>query len=106
MPKRALAEQPTLAEFQAFIAALVEEKGWTKDPDEIFVLLNEEVGEVAKELRHSWKKGMDGVRPAAASELADVFMYLIDLANAFGVDLEKAVRDKVAYNDTRKEFGH
>lgn len=103
--KQRLSEKPTLAEFQTFIAELVEEKGWSKDPNEIFVLLNEEVGELAKELRRSWKKGMDGVRPQAAAELADVFMYLADLANAFGVDLEQAVRDKVAFNETRKEYG-
>ena len=106
MSRRPLSEEPTLAEFQAFIAALVEEKGWTKDPNEIFVLLTEEVGEVAKEVRHSWKRGADEVRPAVAAELADVFMYLADLANAYGVDLEKAVREKVAFNDTRKVFGH
>ncbi|MEY4745011.1 MAG: hypothetical protein RL272_956 [Candidatus Parcubacteria bacterium] len=103
---RPLGEKPTLADHQAFIAALVAEKGWTADPDKIFVLLSEEVGELAKELRRSWKRGMDGVRPEAASELADVFMYLVDLANAFGVDLEQAVREKIAYNDARKEFGH
>lgn len=103
---RPLPDKPTLAEFQAFVAALVEEKGWTKDPDEIFVLLTEEVGEVAKEVRRSWKRGAEGVRPEIAAELADVLMYVADLANAYGVDLETAVRDKVAFNETRKVFGH
>lgn len=103
--KTRLSEKPTLGEFQSFIAALVAEKGWSKDPNEVFVLLNEEVGELAKELRRSWKKGMDEVRPQAAAELADVFLYVADLANLLGVDLEQALRDKIAFNETRKEFG-
>lgn len=106
MPQRPLGEKPTLAELQSFVAALVAEKGWSKDPNEILILLTEEVGEVAKEVRHSWKRGHDAVRPAIGAEMADVLMYLLDLANTYGVDLEQAMRDKVAVNDTRTEFGH
>lgn len=106
MSRTPLPEKPTLADFQSFIAEIVDEKGWTRDPDELFVLMNEEIGEFARHLRHSWKKGIPAVHEGASSEMADMFMYLVDLANAFGIDLEKAVRDKVAYNDTRKDFGH
>ena len=100
-----LSDKVTLPELQMFIAALVERKGWSKDPNEIFVLLTEEVGEVAKEIRRTWKKGADEVRPALAAELADVLFYVADLANIHGIDLAQAVRDKVAFNETRTHFG-
>lgn len=106
MTRTPLPEKPTLPEVQAFVAALVEEKGWSKDRNEMFVLLTEEVGELAKEVRKAWKHGDDATRASAAAEMADVFLYLADLANSFGIDLETAVRDKVAFNDARKEFGH
>ncbi len=36
-----------------------------------------------------------------ASELADVTLYLLQLASVSGIDLEKAVLDKLAVNYTR-----
>jgi NTP pyrophosphatase (non-canonical NTP hydrolase) len=98
MPDRA-----TLADWQERIRRVVAEKGWSTDANEIFVLFTEEVGELAKELRRTWKRGKTAeVREAAAAELADVFMYLVDLANQFDVDLDAAVRKKMAFNDTRE----
>lgn len=35
------------------------------------------------------------------SELADVVIRVGDLAGVYGIDLEAAVRDKMAYNETR-----
>ncbi len=100
MTQPILPERPTLAELQAFIRGLVEEKHWTKDPNEVFVRFAEEVGELAKELRKRWKIG-PAASVSAAGELADVLMYLCDLANHFDVDLEKAVRDKLKENEGR-----
>lgn len=97
----ALPDRATLADYQRRIREIVEEKGWTTDPNEIFVLFTEEVGELAKELRRRWKYGEEG-KDKAAAELADVFMYLMDLANHFGVDLDDAVRKKIAVNDGRE----
>lgn len=101
-----LSEKPTLTELQEHIRAVVAQKGWSTDPNEIFVLFTEEVGELAKELRRAWKHGNGAVRENAAAELADVLMYLLDLANTFDVDLEQAMRKKLAYNETRTDFGH
>jgi NTP pyrophosphatase (non-canonical NTP hydrolase) len=36
-----------------------------------------------------------------ASELADVMLYLLQLANVSGIDLEKAVLEKLQHNYTR-----
>ncbi|OGL75006.1 hypothetical protein A3C96_00085 [Candidatus Uhrbacteria bacterium RIFCSPHIGHO2_02_FULL_60_10] len=95
-----LTTKPTLAEWQAYVKEMIDERHFTKDPNEVFVLFAEEVGELAKELRKKWKYGA-GTADSAAGELADVFMYLADLANHFGVDLETALRAKLAANEKR-----
>jgi len=93
-------DRPTLADWQNFVRDLVEAKHWTKEPNEVFIRFAEEVGELAKEMRKKWKLGAEAA-PSAAGELADVFMYLVDLANHFGVDLDQAVRDKLKVNEGR-----
>ena len=100
-----LPEHATLKDHQACIRRIVEDKGWTTDPNELFVLLTEEVGELAKEVRKGWTYGKDKVREEAAEELADVFMYLVDIANHFDVDLDAAVRKKITRNEDR-EWNH
>jgi len=40
--------------------------------------------------------------PALAEELADVMLYLLQLASISGIDLEKAVLDKLEKNYHRK----
>ncbi len=97
----AIPEKPTLADWQRVIKETVAEKHWAVDPNEVFVLFAEEVGELAKELRKKWKFGTAGTQESAAGELADVFMYLADLANHFEVDLESAIRRKMEKNEGR-----
>lgn len=43
----------------------------------------------------------DGTREAIALELADVTIYLLRLATVLDIDLVRAVRDKMAINETR-----
>lgn len=97
----AFPEKPTLPELQSFIAAFVAEKGWTADRDQIYIRMTEEVGEVGKEVRRSWKKGNEAVSQDIGAEMADVAMNLLDLANAYGVDLESAIRAKIDINRDR-----
>lgn len=40
-------------------------------------------------------------RDALAGELADVALYLLQLASISDIDLEQAILDKLAYNQTR-----
>ncbi len=96
IPKKA-----TVADWQAYVKEMIAEKHWATDPNEIFVLFAEEVGELARELRKKWKYGQAGVAESAGGELADVFMYLMDLGNHFGVDIDAAVRRKIAQNEKR-----
>jgi NTP pyrophosphatase (non-canonical NTP hydrolase) len=102
-----LKTDPTLADLQKHIADICFERGWDKNTHtEKFLLFMEEVGELAKEIRnttglHSKKPKGREARLALEEEFADVLNYLLDLANTFEVDLEKAYRDKQHINEGR-----
>ena len=100
-----LPPNPTLRMYQDYLAQVSQERGWTKDsPSEKFVLFVEEVGELAKAIRK--KAGLYEERAKQRpvdleEEIADVFSYIVDLANCHGVDLEAAFRAKESINETR-----
>jgi NTP pyrophosphatase (non-canonical NTP hydrolase) len=43
----------------------------------------------------------DGKPEGVAAEFADVLIRIGDFCGGFGIDLERAVREKLAYNRTR-----
>ncbi|HTB48788.1 MAG TPA: MazG nucleotide pyrophosphohydrolase domain-containing protein [Verrucomicrobiae bacterium] len=98
--------KPTsLEEYQQLIRELVLERGYDKETvPEVFTLLVEEVGELAKAIRkvNGQKVGTHSQTYEVADELADIFWLLIDLCNRLDVDLEQAFRDKETKNQTRK----
>lgn len=100
-----LQAEPTLKVLQDYLAAVCQERGWTKDsPSEKFVLFVEEIGELAKAIRK--KTGLYDEHAklqtfALEEEFADVLAYLLDLANCYGVDLEAAFRAKEKINEKR-----
>ncbi|HEU5440331.1 MAG TPA: MazG nucleotide pyrophosphohydrolase domain-containing protein [Ktedonobacterales bacterium] len=100
-----LPEHPTLADLQRYEAEVCQERGWTKDtPSEKFMLFVEEVGELAKAMRKAAGLYAEQARPRDMSleeEFADVLSYLLDLANAYGIDLERAFRAKEQVNQSR-----
>lgn len=100
-----LPERPTLGDLQRYIAAVCEERGWTKDsPAEKFLLFVEEVGELAKAMRKAAGLYEESARQRhmpLEEEFADVLSYLLDLANAYHVDLEAAFRAKEQVNQSR-----
>ncbi|WP_245574465.1 MazG nucleotide pyrophosphohydrolase domain-containing protein [Hugenholtzia roseola] len=102
--------EATLTDLQHYIAALCKEKGWDKNSHlEIFLLLSEEVGELANAIRRHTnlhKRAEDGTtkeatRALLASELVDVLNYILDLANYFEIDLQKAFIEKNKDNERR-----
>lgn len=103
-----LKENPTLKDLQEYIKILCEERGWNRDNhSEKFLLFIEEVGELAKATRiasglYGEKAKEKQTRFDLEEEFADVLNYLLDLANHFNVDLEKAFREKNEINETRK----
>lgn len=99
----------TLPALQQHIHDLCAARGWDKNTaEQRFLLLVEEVGELAKVMRKATNLQTEQNNPAKpvwtgeqiraglAEEFADVLMYTFDLANVFGIDLEQAYRDKVA----------
>lgn len=105
-----LKDKPTLTDLQEYIKILCAERGWDKNNHfEMFLLFTEEVGELAKSIRaHSnlyqekgKEKSAEETKKELENEFADVFSYLLDLANYFEVDLEKAFREKEAINAKR-----
>ena len=72
---------------------------------EIFLLLSEEVGELAKAVRNYaglyTEKNIKKDKFELEEEFADVLNYLFDLANCFDIDLEEAFRKKDKINAER-----
>lgn len=76
-------------EFQELIERIYLAKDTTRGVDGTFRWFVEEVGELARAIRHKQ-------RDELAGEFADVYAWLVSLASQSGVDLETAVTDKYA----------
>jgi NTP pyrophosphatase (non-canonical NTP hydrolase) len=101
--------------------ATARSKGWWSDDDldtlhtntrlvpTLLSLIHSEVSEALEVFRRLAAprligqpcRDMDGKPVGFDSELADVVIRVGDLAGAFGIDLERAVREKMAFNLTR-----
>lgn len=99
-----LKEDPQLKDFQNYIAEMLKERGFEgQSIERIFLRFMEECGELAKAVRKGTGLHVDADSEhfEVAHELADVFNYLLDIANHFNVDLEQAFRDKEEINKKR-----
>lgn len=99
-----LPPNPTLAQYQQYVRDLVIERGFNTSTPESFQMLMEECGELAKAARKQTKMKTDVSSTAeqnTAFEAADVFIFLLDICNQLGVDLEQAFRAKEEINKTR-----
>lgn len=100
-----LPEHPTLQDLQKYMDEVCKERGWVKDSySEKFLLFTEEVGELAKAIRRAeglYREQAKQKSIELEEEFADVLSYLLDLANYFQIDLEKAFREKEQVNSTR-----
>jgi NTP pyrophosphatase (non-canonical NTP hydrolase) len=95
----------SINEYQALIKKLVIERGFDKETvPEIFTLLVEEVGELAKAIRKQNGQKVDLSRKQyeIEEEAADVFWLLLALCNRLGIELGKAFNAKEAKNSVRK----
>jgi len=95
-----------LRELEERMHAFVASKGWY-DPDSPKPQTPRNLAasiaiEAAEILEHfQWREDVSD--PAElAGELADVALYLLQLASITGIDLEQAVLDKLAVNQTRE----
>lgn len=98
-----------ISSLQAMLAAFTEERDWQQfhTPKNLVMALSGEVGELAAEFQwltpEQAAQVMDDPERAEAvrHELADVFSYLLRLADVLDVDLEEALRDKARLNEER-----
>ncbi|GIK66522.1 MAG: hypothetical protein BroJett018_43160 [Chloroflexota bacterium] len=94
-----------LGDFQRFHRALDKAKNFNPDLFLNFVLLQEEIGEMARAVVQHWKTGQQDREPIPSEklrlEMADVLAYLLKIANYTGVDLETAYLEKMAVNRQR-----
>ena len=97
-------ENPILRDFQNYVAELVKERGFDKETlPQIFMLFLEECGEMAKAARKTQniKSDKNSEDYHLNHEIADVFIYLLDICNHYGIDLEQAFREKEEINKKR-----
>ncbi len=88
--------QMELKEIQKQIHQMRLKRGFSMEPTQIFMLLTEEVGEVAGELKRIWSKNYEKFEiDALNDELADVLVLLLALANQFDIDMETAILQKI-----------
>jgi NTP pyrophosphatase (non-canonical NTP hydrolase) len=96
----------TISELTELMHAFVRAKGWydieTKRPQtprNLAISLSLEVAEVLEHFQ--WDDGIAANKTELAGELADVALYLLQLASISGVDLEQAIHDKLSANYQR-----
>jgi len=102
--KLILKKNPTLKDFQKYVADMIIERGFDKETiPELFMLFLEECGEFAKAARKTQniKSDKKSDKFYLSEEAADVFIYLLDLCNQMDIDLEKAFREKEEKNKNR-----
>ncbi|MBK8433159.1 MAG: nucleotide pyrophosphohydrolase [Chloroflexi bacterium] len=95
-----------LSELEAQMHAFVASKGWyeptSPKPQTARNLAASLVLEAAEVLEHfQWREEVRDV-DELAGELADVALYLLQLASITGINLEQAILDKLAVNQTRE----
>lgn len=95
----------TLQELTDQMNALVRSKGWydtdsprAQTPRNLAISLSLEAAEVLEYFQ--WGEQIDDPE-GLGSELADVMLYLLQLAYVSGIPLEEAVEKKIALNYTR-----
>ncbi|MCD6500485.1 hypothetical protein J7K42_00505 [bacterium] len=105
-PLESINERSSVAVLQHYIHEMVIRRGFDKEtPQDVLLLLVEEIGELAKALRKylGLKSNEEkGDRyPILEGEIADVFIYLLDLANLLQISLFHALHEKEQENEKR-----
>lgn len=101
-----LSSHASLGTLQQYIHDVVIERGFADESTrDILLLMIEEVGELAKAVRKYSGIKVDAAKAEKYAllkeELADVFIYLLDLANTLKIDLFTAFHEKEQKNSQR-----
>lgn len=96
----------TIEELTAQMNYFVESKGWyqadspkPQTPRNLAISIAVEAAELLEHFQ--WQEQSQDLE-GLASELADVALYLLQLADVAGINLEQAILTKLAYNQTRQ----
>lgn len=96
-----------LSDFQQYHRQLDQTQPFFADPYFNFMLLQEEIGGLARAFAQRWVSHTtgrpDNSLPAIRQELADVLTYVIKLANYAGIDLEAAYLEKMRRDPPRDD---
>jgi len=110
----------TFREVQKWVEKFERARGWAdRPPEEKFICLQEEVGELATALKSVWTKSSEllnkGIDPEkarrtalrkssneVAEEIFDCIIYLISIANKFHINIDLHLRNKMKINEVRK----
>lgn len=97
-----LNDQSSLKDIQIYMNKMIEERGFDKEtPQDVMLLLTEEVGELAKEIRKTTQIKIDVNKSRTtdvSGEIADVFMYILAMCRVMNVDLLEALKEKEERN--------
>ena len=94
-----------LADLQKAISRTRADRGFVTDPVKLQILLSEEIGEIASEIKRLWSKNYgDFDRDRLQEEIADVFVILVALAAEFDIDIEQSVVEKFFQKDGNREW--
>ena len=97
----------TLRELQQRLAVFAAERDWQQfhSPKNLAMALSVEVAELVEQfqwLTEEQSRALDAERyQRVRLELADVFIYLLRIADALDVDLLQAADDKIALNERK-----
>ena len=103
------ADPNSLDDLVALVRGFADNRDWNQfhTPRNLILALAGEVGELAASLQwvsdsevSEWLKSSEN-RSQFEAELADVFSYLLRLADQTGVDLDEALRAKMLVNELR-----
>lgn len=101
-----LNENTTLKDLQKYVNDMIEIRGFSKEtPQDVMLLLTEEVGELAKEIRKSRKYYLDTNKNNeldVEGEIADVFIYILSMCRVMNVNLLEAFKNKEEKNCKRE----
>lgn len=100
-----LKEKPTLKDFQEYIKEMEKERRFSDDTVlHKCLLLGEELGELFQAVRKQEKLKVDSNSKfgTVSEELVDLVIYILAIANRYGIDLEQAFREKEEINKKRK----
>lgn len=118
----AILSRRRLADFQRFHRALDREKGFLADLFFNYICLTEEVGEIGRLIKQTWRhqedllpdagnrqeamdRAVESSKTDLQEELADALAFLLKIANDAGIDLEAAYVSKMDRNLSRSWTG-